>query len=343
MTNYKQFFLSILTAIVALFGGSMAVAAQDNVWSEDFSGNALPEGWSVVGGGWTFENGEAKGSYVNGRGGYLVTPKLVAEAGQSLTFQARSYQWGTDLIVQYQKDGGDWTQAIKKALDSSTAPYETYSIDNLEAGTYSFRIATENLYLDNFEGLKLATSTATKETWHIKYTFHYMGDNNEEVADTDTEDMEVEFDGDDLAFNFPNPINGNAWMRGTKYDGEGPEMYIFPNGQLFGQYGGENVYYCGSNGNSLTDMTFFYDADQQAFFNFEHILLNSSTTIADYWGYFSDVVIYKDQEPTLTGIGHVANTHHPSPTTQVYDLQGRRVAAPTKGLYIINGRKVVMK
>ena len=27
----------------------------------------------------------------------------------------------------------------------------------------------------------------------------------------------------------------------------------------------------------------------------------------------------------------------------VYDLQGRRVAQPTKGLYIVNGRKVVIK
>ena len=28
---------------------------------------------------------------------------------------------------------------------------------------------------------------------------------------------------------------------------------------------------------------------------------------------------------------------------EVYDLQGRRVAQPTKGLYIVNGKKVVIK
>lgn len=27
----------------------------------------------------------------------------------------------------------------------------------------------------------------------------------------------------------------------------------------------------------------------------------------------------------------------------VYDLQGRRVAQPTKGLYIVNGKKVIIK
>ena len=30
-------------------------------------------------------------------------------------------------------------------------------------------------------------------------------------------------------------------------------------------------------------------------------------------------------------------------TAPVYDLQGRRVNAPTKGVYIVNGRKVVVK
>ncbi|MBP3229709.1 MAG: hypothetical protein J6M40_03070 [Prevotella sp.] len=35
--------------------------------------------------------------------------------------------------------------------------------------------------------------------------------------------------------------------------------------------------------------------------------------------------------------------HAPLTMNQIYDLQGRRVAQPTKGLYIINGRKVVLK
>ena len=45
------------------------------------------------------------------------------------------------------------------------------------------------------------------------------------------------------------------------------------------------------------------------------------------------------EEPT--GIAHVnARTDN---KTVVFDLQGRRVAAPTKGLYIVNGKKVVLK
>ena len=30
-------------------------------------------------------------------------------------------------------------------------------------------------------------------------------------------------------------------------------------------------------------------------------------------------------------------------TFNVYDLQGRKVANPTKGLYIVNGKKIVIK
>lgn len=334
-------------AAAVSFKASAQVVDPD-VWSEDFEGKQLPEGWNIVGTAskWTFADGEASATYEPG--GWLVTPKLTVAAGQSMTFQARSKQYGTDLIVQSQQDGGEWTEVLTKAYEGQT-DYEAFTIEGLEAGTYRFRVATENLALDNFEGFKLAASTATKETWHVSYNFHYMN-GDVEATDTAIEDMEVEFDGDELGFNFPNPINGNTWMRGAKYQGEGPEMYVFSNGQYIGKYGSDDVYYCGSNGNALCDMTFFYDAEQQAFFNFEHILINSSTTAPDYWGYFSDVIIYKDQMPVVTGISDVSGKKS-EVRDGVYDLQGRKVVHDSgfmvhglpKGLYIVNGKKVVIK
>ena len=45
-----------------------------------------------------------------------------------------------------------------------------------------------------------------------------------------------------------------------------------------------------------------------------------------------------------TGIHEIAITHHPSPDTRLYDLQGRRVRQPNhKGIYIINNRLLVIK
>ena len=44
-----------------------------------------------------------------------------------------------------------------------------------------------------------------------------------------------------------------------------------------------------------------------------------------------------------SGIEQITNTHHLSPNTSYYDLQGRKVAQPKQGLYIVNGKKVVVK
>ena len=308
-----------------------------NAWTEDFEGNALPEGWTMVGTGWTFADGVAKGKF-EGYDSWLVTPKLTVNAGELMTFQAKSYQFGTDVVLQYQKDGGDWTPFLSEARNTQTE-FETYTVSGLEAGTYRFRIRTENLYLDNFEGFTLAPSTAVKETWWVSYTFHYQNGGSEETL-SDVEQMEIEFDGDNIAFNFPNPITGNAWMHGAKYQGEGPEAYVFPNGQYIGMYNGEQIYFCGSNGEALTDMAFYYNDEEKAFYDFEQILINGSTTTASVWAYFTDVAITKD-EPSTTGI---SEAHlNPYIYNKVYDLQGRRVSQPTKGLYIVNGRKVVIK
>jgi hypothetical protein len=44
---------------------------------------------------------------------------------------------------------------------------------------------------------------------------------------------------------------------------------------------------------------------------------------------------------SLAGVKTVLNENLQS--EQVYDLQGRMVTAPTKGLYIVNGKKVIIK
>ena len=309
-------------------------------WSENFEANVLPDGWYVIGTSakWAFADGVASGSYEPD--GWLVTPRLAVAEGESMTFQAMSRQFGTDLKVQYLPENGEWTSIISEARNRQS-DFETYTVSGLEAGIYRFRFASENLDLDNFEGFKLAPSSGTKETWYVSYTFHYLDDSGAEQSNSDIEAMEIEFDGDELAFNFPNPVNGNTWMRGVKYVGEGPVAYVFANGQYIGKLGSENAYFCGSDGSSLTDMVFYYDEAKQTFTNFKHILINSSPTEVDYWGYFSDVTITKDKS-VLAGIAQPVGKKTTG-SNICYDLQGRRVAQPAKGLYIMGGRKVVIK
>ncbi len=289
--------------------GVSAIAANPNLWTEDFSGNALPEGWNITGTAakWSFANGEAKGSYE--QGGWLVTPKLIVEAGQAMTFQARNWQYGSDLIVQYQKDGGEWTEQQKHSYDGQTT-YETFTIEGLEAGNYRFRFASENICLDNFEGFKLAPATETKETWYLYYVFTYKDAADKDVTDIATEPLEVTYDDTEIAFNFPNPINGKAWLHGTK-DSDG--NLTFPNGQFIGKYGSESAYYCGSDGEKLTDITFQYNPESNTYLCSTAILINSSLTSISAWGVFTTALVSKEKfgpmmsvTPTTVDFGTVS-------------------------------------
>ncbi len=58
---------------------------------------------------------------------------------------------------------------------------------------------------------------------------------------------------------------------------------------------------------------------------------------AENWSEYASII--KSIDPT--GIEKVVN--HESETEQIYDLQGRRIIKPTKGLYIVNGKKVFVK
>ena len=264
-----------------------AILMDPNVWTEDFNAGQLPEGW--MNNSWTI--GTSTAFYDNttpmalapqsNTAGTLTTPRLQAKAGDVLTWDAYLRWSDESLLVEYTTDDQTWTTLYDyKAADeqqgdkyvkamSFTAPVE---------GTYRLRFTAKYQNgVDNFCGFALAPSTAIKETWHISYTFHY-NDATGEQTEEDTEDIEVEFDGDKVGFNFPNPFNGKAWMYGTRYEQDDIVYYIFPMGQYVGQYQGESIYYCGGANDTLADMQFFYHDNDKAFFNFEHVLLNGSTT-----------------------------------------------------------------
>ncbi len=136
-----------------------AKVADPNLWSEDFQGEGLPEGWEVGSSNWTFANGVARATYGSSSTGYkyfLTTPTLEVAEGESLEFQYRGTASYTDIRIQISKDGGEF-EAFKTIACDNMAEFETYVIDGLEPGQYQFRFANDNYELDNFEGFKLAT------------------------------------------------------------------------------------------------------------------------------------------------------------------------------------------
>ena len=332
-----------------------ATLLDPNLWTEDFDEGELPEGW--INSNWTIATSSAFTSNTtpmalapqSATAGTLITPRLNAKSGDVLSWEAY-LRWSDEpLLVEYTDDDeATWHTIYNyKAQDESLGDktVKAMSFTAPADGTYRLRFTSKfQNGIDNFSGFALAPSTAVKETWHISYTFHY-NDEGGEQAEEATENMVVEFDGNKVGFNFPNPFTGNAWMYGTRYEQDNIVYYIFPMGQYVGKFQGETIYYCGGANETLTDMQFFYNDDDKAFFNFEHVLLNGSTTAISLWAYFSDVVIYKDQKPVIepTAIKDVTNTRHLTPNTQLYNLRGQKVDAGYKGIVIQNGKKYLMK
>lgn len=66
-------------------------------------------------------------------------------------------------------------------------------------------------------------------------------------------------------------------------------------------------------------------------------LVDTYKTLDGWKDFFADI---RENVYVATGISSTPITQQPTP---IYDLQGRQVEHPTKGLYIVNGRKVMVK
>ena len=132
-----------------------AKAKDPEEWSEDFAGNAKPDGWEITNGTyWKIQDGVAKGSYSYGNFD-LYTPSLVVEEGATLTFDYRMTSTYRSLDIQYSKDNGAWTNYATISYSGLTLnQWYTYTIENLTPGKYKFRFGDSNYDLDNFQGFK---------------------------------------------------------------------------------------------------------------------------------------------------------------------------------------------
>ncbi len=128
-------------------------------WSEDFSGNALPNGWERTSTTyWTFADGVAKGSYPGSTAYYLITPSLAVDGtNASLSFDYVATGNYTSITIEKSKNGGTWESCTTTPTIGSlnTGNSGTATITGLEAGNYKFRFKADSYNLDNFQGFKL--------------------------------------------------------------------------------------------------------------------------------------------------------------------------------------------
>ena len=113
---------------------------------------------------------------------------------------------------------------------------------------------------------------------------------------------------------------------------------------------GPNVFY---NCKDLTDVFCYAESvpfsvgDAFADLNMNSTTLHvPSTSIEAYkavtpWKLFKEIVSLTDSDPKPTGIKAIEVSDNDQGS--IYDLNGRRVEQPTKGLYIKNSKKYVVK
>jgi len=148
-------------AEAAIVIAATANAKDPDIWDTDFSGNALPDGWTLsTSGAFTFANGIASGHYSTN--GTLTTPLLTVEATtDELTFKYK--RSNAAITIKKQKDGGDWESLVR--LPSSgyqtDNDWQTYTITGLEAGNYKFQFTNDDYDLDDFEGFKFCLNDPT--------------------------------------------------------------------------------------------------------------------------------------------------------------------------------------
>ena len=331
---------------------ALAATSDPNAWGEDFEEGVIPAGW--LNDGWTVgtlaafaDASQMALAPQRTTAGSLTTPRLTAKKDEVLTWDAY-LKWNDEpLLVEYSADNkATWTTLYdyqSKDDEQGDNYYRQMSFTAPADGNYYLRFTSKYQNgIDNLSGFQLATTEEqVRETWFVTYAFQYPDANGEWQTQIDTEEMDIIFEGDNVSFNFPNPVTGNAWMHGTRAaDGS----VVFPNGQYIGPFGEESAYYCGSDGSQLTDITFLYNTESDSYLCPSAILINSSQTTISYWASFINILVSRERpdEPVVDGIQTVESAQ-PAADAAVYDLQGRRVAAPRRGLYIVNGRKVMLK
>ena len=345
-------------------------AKDPEMWEEDFSGNALPDGWRVEGSGWTFADGVAKGTYTNGS--YLYTPYLKVEAGKTMSFEAIARQSFTDLLVYYSKDGGAYEQYTDGSWeDLSTSEVKTYTISGLDAGIYKFRVNAENLNLDNFEGFKLATVTAISETTEptltagvqdVELTYTKAAEKWGTLAlpfATTTAELGTLYGTTVKAYaltDYDSGTNGLTFGTVTELIAGKPYV-IYSEGAMSGAKLFTNKEITATTASNVTyspvtfqstyapiaagDMTGKWGVTPAG----KIAKAGTGAYINGFRAYFDGFTSAPSLsfEDTTTGITIVKQADELDMDGKAYNLTGQRVNSATKGLYIINGRKVVIK
>ena len=141
--------------------------ADTELFYEDFSGNALPDGWTMESGStysnyeWTFGNAIATGSNKNAR---LITPALTVKEGEKMAIEIKKYNtWACTLPIYISKDGGDFTLLKTIANTDLSDQFKVFFIEGLAAGSYKIRFDGDGIVMNAVNGFHLDQNAPVME------------------------------------------------------------------------------------------------------------------------------------------------------------------------------------
>ena len=353
------------TAVGPAPGGSAFVIEDfESGWTymtnSPYTLTGMKDGWGFIGGSSTFRlhaNGgrSGKGVYTTGTTGqYIVTPAVKSES--TISFWAKKYDTGiaSFKLVKATKDGDIYTAvtATEYAYNNSlTSNWVQYSYTIPEGGYVAIMIS--NVAIDDIE-YAVGATTVSVTTDNYGYATY---SNADKVLDLTTANLPEGLEAykasvygtkvDLTKLNQTVPANTGILLKGAAYT----EYNIATASE------GTTV---DGNDFKATDGTIVVRSNDDTFI-FVMKKNQPELTFGKYVGTaplpankaYLEVpasnfnggnarLSFTFEEGAATGISTMENASRSNDGT-IYNLQGQKVQNATKGLYIINGKKVVMK
>ena len=256
---------------------------------------------------------------------YTGEPQTLADGMFGLTDGEDELEYGVDFTIEYTNN-----------INVGTATATITGLGNYRGTlTTTFEIVRE-IILSFSEKNSWVTYCATEDLTVPEGLSAYV------VTSINGSTVQVEElgfipEGQGVLLNCEEPAYASDGFIAAAYNGAHSEL---PNNYLEGITTATSVKTLAAEGKSI-----------YVLYNDEFVKTNSGTIPANrsYLPVGMDVnanarlsISFADDDE-ITAIERIANSQQLKANGQYYDLQGRKVAQPAKGLYIVNGRKVVVK
>ncbi len=335
----------------------------------DFNDNARPLGWKNSG--WTFTNGYALGSFTSGNtnnDAEITTPVVeVSTENGVLAIEAMGLNSTSELRVYYKAaDATKWTLAknFDDEVRDNTTDYTILFVDNIPAGRYQLMFEGCNVQMNTINGYKPVAQTLTLNDTDAndnleEGAYATVTLNRAFNAGWNTVSLPFNVKATDIAltakaYEFTGYADGSLSFSAVE-DMEAGKPYVIYVADALTSVEFENVALTATvAGNVANGATFQATYAPIAAPNMEgkygvtkdaKIAKGSNkASMNGFRAYFElpegatvKALVFED---TTTGVKTVVAAEE---IEGMFDLSGRRAGATQKGVFIVNGKKVVVK